>query len=394
VKILHLTPYIGNQSFGLGQVALNLVKAQVELGHHAEVWSADEAKDGYDAAGNAGLDTRYVRSFGSVGPEIAAISPSLYREGLRAGKSFDVIHQHGIWTSISYVNRSLAARYSIPSVVAPHGSLERSVVRKSAWKKRIASFAYEASNLSRAACLHAVASSERTDLRDYGLRNPVAVITNGISREWLSMRGDGVAFRAAYGLPKAARIALFLSRIAPKKGLPMLLEAWARIIGTRPGWMLVIVGSDEDGHLKHVEALSRELDISGSVRFLGPVFGPQKRDAFAAAELFVLPSYSEGFPVAVLESLGAGVPAIVSKASAWERLETKGCGWWVDTSVDGVTRGLVEATAMSSEALGKKGRAGRDLVANDFSWAHLAGMTIELYQWLKGARPQPGFVCP
>ena len=244
-------------------------------------------------------------------------SSELFRTAKEEGQQFDVVHGHGIWTGLSYVTKTFATLLRRPTVVAPHGSLERSVLTKSSWKKRVASRLYETANLKRASCLHATAEPEIDDFRRYGLINPIALIKNGVSDEWLKQEGNGARFREAYSVPADRRLVLFMSRIAPKKGLPMLLKAWADLDGRRPRWLLVIIGGDEDGHKKECERLARQLVVENSVRFLEPMFGQGKRDSFAAAELFVLPTYSEGLPMVVLDSLGAGVPAIVTRGAAW-----------------------------------------------------------------------------
>jgi glycosyltransferase involved in cell wall biosynthesis len=392
MKILHLTPSIGRGSYGLGQVALNLVKAQVALGHDSIIWCVDQPDESRRAAEGIDLSPDLIRSFPSIGPASLGLSPALYRAAMEYGANFELVHQHGIWTPISYMTKLLAAQYGVQSVIAPHGSLEKGVVRKSLWKKRIASWAYESDNLNNAACLHATAPGEIQDFRDYGLRGPIALIPNGISDTWLAEKGDAARFRAVTGIPQGSRVVLFMSRIAPKKGLPMLLNAWSRLGAATLGWLLVIVGGDEDGHRAEVQLLANRLGLDGRVRFVGPRFGQEKRDALAAAELLVLPSLSEGFPIVVLDALGAGVPAVVTRASAWQDLETKGCGWWVETSIEGLERGLSAALGLPPSHLREMGAAGRRLVSSRYNWATLAGKTLELYRWLLRLENQPTFV--
>jgi glycosyltransferase involved in cell wall biosynthesis len=283
-------------------------------------------------------------------------------------------------------------RHRLPAIVAPHGSLHRAVVRKSWWKKRLALWAYESVNLERATCLHATAQTEIGDFREYGLNNPVAVLTNGISDAWLQRKGDSARFRATCGIPPDRRILLFLSRIAPKKGLPMLLEALSRLVDLSTDWVLVIVGADEDGHKAEVELVAARLGLTPRVKFVGPRFGQDKLDAFAAAELLVLPSISEGFPMVVLEALGSGVPAIVTHASAWKDLETYGCGWWVDITIEGIERALSAAFTLPPARLREMGSAGRRLVASRYNWSSIGENTLELYRWLIQGGDRPAFV--
>lgn len=392
MRILHITNSVGSRSYGLGQVALNLMKSQLAQNNEPVIWTLDSAEDLQRNPGIAELPKGCIRCFPPLGPEIVAWSPAMMRAARLEGNRFDVVHQHGIWTAQSRVTNLLRERHRLPTVVAPHGSLEPRVLLKSRVKKRMAQWVYEAANLHGASCIHATAPTEVADIETFGLRNPIALIPNGISQTWLDSTGDGSRFRSKFGLPHDRRVLLFMSRIAPKKGLPMLLQAWSRLSPAHPEWMLVVVGGDEDGHKAEVEALASQLGLLQHVRFVDPILGQDKRDAFAAADLFILPSHSEGFPMVVLDALGAGVPAIVTRASAWEDLETHGCGWWVDISATAIVEALEDALGHSPESLSTRGAAGRKLVELKYHWRALSSHTLDLYDWLCHRGTKPPFV--
>jgi glycosyltransferase involved in cell wall biosynthesis len=220
----------------------------------------------------------------------------------------------------------------------------------------------------------------------------VAVIPNGISEAWLESLGDAGAFREKFALPAERRILLFLSRVSPKKGLTMLLEAVQNLRRDFAEWQLVIAGPDEFGHRAEVEDAIRQRGLGKEVRIVGPIFDQVKRDAYAAADLFVLPSFSEGAPVVILEALAAAVPVLATKASPWQDLETHGCGWWVDIDTAAISGALKDAIRRSPGELKQMGLQGRELVASRYTWAASARMTIELYEWLLGRKERPGFV--
>jgi glycosyltransferase involved in cell wall biosynthesis len=310
----------------------------------------------------------------------------------REGGQFDIVHQHGIWTGISIVTNTLRKHHGMPTLVAPHGTLEPTALAKSWWKKRLAGWMYEDRNLFEASCIHATASSEVIEFRNHGIQQAIALATNGISDTWLESVGDCDRFRARFQLPADQRFALFMSRIAPKKNLPSLLAAWATTLQEHPEWALLVVGGDEDGHEVEVKALVRQLGLETCVHFLGPLFGQEKRDAFSASELFILPSLSEGFPMVVLDALGAGVPAIVTYASAWQDLHTHGCGWWVEPSPPGLASALNAAMSLAPSALREMGKAARHLVATQYNWATLSVQFLDLYRWLRKGGQAPPFV--
>jgi len=282
--------------------------------------------------------------------------------------------------------------HRLPTVIAPHGALEAWALQKSRWKKRVALAAFERENLQQASCLHATSDAEVRDFRDLGLTNPIALIPNGVSQRWFDSVGSGVSFRKDYGIADHRRIVLFLSRITPKKGLLLLLEAMHRVHERFPNVLLVVAGTDEFGHLRTVKSQVTHLELDGVVCFAGPLFDQAKRDAFAASDVFVLPSYSEGAPMVVPESLAAGVPVITTHGTSWSDLRAWECGWWVEISADALARALAEALTLPEYQLAKMGHRGRELVESSYLWARQGKKAIEMYEWLLGRRGRPDFV--
>jgi len=308
------------------------------------------------------------------------------------GQGIAVLHQHGVWTILSHVTVRWRKAHRKPTVIAAHGSLDDYALRRSQWKKWLALAVYERDNLRSATCLHALSETELANYREFGLRNPVAIIPNGISESWLDARSDPAAFRRRFALLAESRILLYVSRITPKKGLPMLIEALHRVRDLPGLWCLVIAGVDQFEHESEVRSLVERLGLNRWVVFAGPIFGQEKRDAFAAADIFVLPSHSEGAPLVILEALGAGVPVLTTKASPWRQLVTRDCGWWTETSADAIEAALRDALSRPSRELVEMGRRGRELVRGEYTWTKMADRTIELYEWLLGQRSQPSFV--
>ena len=128
------------------------------------------------------------------------------------------------------------------------------------------------------------------------------------------------------------------------------------------------------------------------MKIIGPLFNQSKLDAFAAAELFILPSYSEGSPMVVLDSLAAGVPVITTKASSWNDLVEYNCGWWTEINTNAILTSLSEAIKLSKEDLQVMGEKGRKLIEQKYTWTQLAEKTIKLYEWLLGYSNIPDFV--
>jgi len=294
----------------------------------------------------------------------------------------EMIHDHGLWLPSNYKVAQLATAMKTPRVVSPRGMLEPWALNHRKWKKRLAWHLYQKRCLKTAAALHATSEAEAEQFRRLGLTQPIIVLPNGVDLPAVSASPEPAN-------STTQRTALFLSRIHPKKGLPLLLDAWARV---KPlDWNLHIVGPDEDGHLGELQQQARQLGLSSDrVRFSGPLDGEEKAAAFREASLFVLPTHSENFGIAVAEALSHGLPVITTRGAPWQVLETERCGWWVAVDRESIARALDDATRRPESELREMGGRGKEMVAARYSWDGIAREMLACYQWLlgRGARPQ------
>jgi glycosyltransferase involved in cell wall biosynthesis len=391
--VAHLVPLVGRRAFGLGAVAMQLGSCQARMGWNSQVWCVDEEDEARWATGVHGAPAELVRCFPRLGPHFLAYAPRLEKLASGTeGQVVSILHQHGIWTALSRVTARWHSAHNRPTVIAAHGSLDAWALRRSRLKKRLAWLLYEGRNLRTAASLHATSEAELRNFRDFGLRNPVAVIRNGITEAWIESTGDGSRFRLRHSISEDRRLLLFLSRITPKKGLPLLLDALAGVRRKLRDWLLIIVGVDEFGHRQQLMSQADALGIAGEVRFMGPLYGQEKRDAMAACELLVLPTHSEGSPMIVLDALGAGVPVLTTQGTPWEDLLRYECGWWVAISTAALGEALLDIAGRSKDELRAMGARGKDLVRSRYSWGASARQTLMLYEWLLGRADAPDFV--
>jgi glycosyltransferase involved in cell wall biosynthesis len=246
--------------------------------------------------------------------------------------------------------------------------LEPWAVRHKRLKKSIAWHLYQRRDLQRAQFLHATAAQEKQNLDRYDLAVPSGVIPNGVDLPDMAQP----PCRSS-----EERTALFLGRISPVKGLPNLIEAWARL--RPPGWRLRIAGPDEAGQRAALEYAAERADLRDVISFSGALDGEDKRAAFLNADVFVLPSHSESFGMAVAEALAHGVPVLTTTATPWVDLSARGCGWSVAPTAEGLTEGLRLATALAPAALRAMGAKGRNWMQADFSWPAIAERFLALY---------------
>jgi glycosyltransferase involved in cell wall biosynthesis len=105
-----------------------------------------------------------------------------------------------------------------------------------------------------------------------------------------------------------------------------------------------------------------------------------KTAAFFDADLFVLPTHSESFGMAVAEALAHGMPVLTTTAAPWQILRDRGCGWWVDATIDGIAEGLQQATSLDTETLRAMGAKGRAFVVAEFGWKRIANLMLSTYE--------------
>jgi len=249
------------------------------------------------------------------------------------------------------------------------------------WKKRVGMALFQRNDLDAARVLIATSSQECESIRKLGLRQPVAVIPNGVDLAVPQRVGNEPPRR-----PERVRSVLFLSRIHPKKGLLNLMHAWARLAPR--GWHLRIAGPDEGGHLAEVMALAQRLGIAASVDHVGEVDGERKSETYRDADVFVLPTFSENFGVVVAEALAHGLPVITTRGAPWADLETERCGWWIDIGVEPLVDALRTAMALGDEDRRAMGERAREHVRR-YDWTAIARDTVAVYSWILGKGPRP-----
>ena len=279
------------------------------------------------------------------------------------------VHIHGLWESSTAVAAEACRELHIPYVLSAHGMLEPWALRSARIKKLIYSHLIERRNVRGAACLHALTRNEAAQYRAFGAHSPIAVIANGVS---LPAHSDAELFFSRFPELRGKRILLFLARLHPKKGLEWLVESWRSIAANLPDAHLVIAGPDFEGTRPRLETVIQRKQLQGAISFAGMLRGEEKWSALSAAECFVLPSYSEGLSISVLEALGVGRPVIVTDACNMPEVEENRCGWQIPVSADSLTKALQELFSNSLAENRILGCRGAELIQNRYTWPQVA----------------------
>jgi glycosyltransferase involved in cell wall biosynthesis len=303
----------------------------------------------------------------------------------------DVVHNHSLWMLPTSYATGAAAKRGVPVVFTLHGFLEPWALSRSRWKKRLAGWAFQDRDLRLAACIHVNSVSELRNARNYGLRHPAAIVPNGVDLGPFAQMPPREELLRRYPQLKDKRICLFLSRLHRKKGLEHLVRAWHRVARKFQDWHLVIAGPD-DGMESRTRSALQTLGLSSSASLIGPLYGRDKLAAYSAADVFLLPSFSEGFSMAVLEAMAAGLPVLVTPGCNFPEAVTAGAAVCVEPTVEGTEAGLRALLGMSEAERREMGRRARRLIQCSYTWDEVARKMLKLYGWLLGGGPRPEFV--
>ena len=381
-------------------------------------------------------------------------SPKFRRVVMDEAKKADIVHNHGLWMWPNAYAREAAVAAGKPLIISPRGMLESWSLNRSKLRKAVAWRLFEKKNLQSAAMFHATADAEKRSIEkaiSHGLTRikgrispagcadrtggecsspgtpdsrdasssvdglklnttcgvPVVVAPNGVDLPDLGRRPARDILESKFPELKDRRWVVFMSRLHPKKGIDVLLGAWARQKDVASGsWrvksmqtealvtqllphrnpVLVLAGSDLIGYRKEVERMVRNLGLEDSVVIVGEVLGEAKDCLLANADVFVLPSYSENFGIVVAEAMSWARPVIASTGTPWKEIADVGAGWWVKPEEEVLAQALHKALGTRREALDVMGAKGRALVAERYTWAAPARSLVEAYSEVTGVR--------
>lgn len=375
ISLAVLTGSMSRRAGGLFNSVRALSRHLEQAGVGVQVFAGEDQFSTKDRAawGETPLHTFPVR-----GPQVFGYQPEL----LAALQHMqpDIVHLHGIWM-YSSIAAMAWSKTTGPRIISPRGMLDPWAVANSAWKKRFAAALYETRNLRGAACIHALAESERRAIRAYGVRAPIAVIPNGVDPSIGDQSQPSPAWEE--NLPDDAHKLLFLGRIHPKKGLAALIEAYQQLrSGEADQWHLVVAGWDQGDHEAELKAQVTAAGLEQSVHFIGPQFGDDKAATLSAADAFILPSQSEGLPMAILEAWAFRLPVLMTGECNIPEAFPAGAAIEITRNPKDLAEALRQFMALPQAERDRIGEQGRTLVETRFNWPSIADKMSRTYSWV------------
>jgi poly(glycerol-phosphate) alpha-glucosyltransferase len=429
LKTANLTGPVSRNAGGLYESVRRLVQQLMEENMDVRVMGLS---DEFTTADIGAWSPAEIHAFKPYWPEAFGYSPEYLRELLSYRP--DLTHTHGIWRYTSIATNNYCRITETPYIISPHGMLDPWAVRNSHWKKAIAHALYEGAHLQNATCLRALCESEAQSFRLFGLKNPIVIIPNGIdlptqtNRETMRHQEGRTTVSGQQSMitnlkSEGCKTLLYLGRIHPKKGLENLLRAWKQFLNTQPSsndWHLAIAGWDQGGHEAELKKLATELRLAWqdcksqntfplhlergegqgevsnlpSVVFLGPQFNEAKAECYRNCDAFILPSFSEGLPMVVLEAWANGKPVLMTPECNLPEGFAAEAAVRVETNPDSIARGLQTLFSMSANDRHAMGGRGLQLASTQFSWKFVARQLKYVYDWMLGGGAPPDCVYP
>ncbi len=314
MRILHVVANLDREAGGPAVACLGAARLMARRGHAVRIVTtarglaaADRAASG-PVAGGGRLD---IEAFPLGWPAFFGTSWPLRRRLREVVPESDVVHLHSLYLFHDWAAGAWCRRFGKPYIVRLHGTLDPYIRGRRRLRKAIAGLAFQNAVLERAAGLHYTTAEEWALALPAARNRRGAIVANGVDLDEYDALPDRAALRARYPAIGGRTVILFLGRLHEKKGLDVAIGAVARLLGGGADVFLILAGPD-DGMRGSAEAWIAEAGLGGRVLFTGMVAGATKRELYAGSDIFILPSRSENFGIAVIEAAACGLPVVIS----------------------------------------------------------------------------------
>jgi glycosyltransferase involved in cell wall biosynthesis len=287
----------------------------------------------------------------------------------------DVVHVNCCWLPLCSLVQKWSQNRGVKVVLSPHGMLEPWIVKRNYWTKKLpALLLYQKEAIKSADLIHATAESEKENILKLKYNDKVAVVPNSVDLSEIKLKDEW----------SIKRQALFLSRVHVKKGVELLIDAVTELRGGGEclDVSFIVAGEGDKEYREGIQRRIVERELQDVVKLVGGIYGEQKWMAYRNADVFVLPTFSENFGIAIAEALASGTPVITTQGTPWKDLETDSCGCWIKTDVKSLADALRKMLSLNEIELKTLGFNARRLIERKYSAEQTAKRMFELYKSL------------
>jgi glycosyltransferase involved in cell wall biosynthesis len=386
MKLLEIIPSLDPATGGPVEGLRQMSRALTKHGHQVEALTLD--------APDAPWLAPFPVPTHAVGPSAGwygytkRLAPWL----LAHARRYDAVIINGIWQYHSFGAWRALRKLSVPYFVYPHGMLDPWFKTKYPLKhaKKWMYWPWADYRVLRDATAVLFTSEEERELARQSFwlyRANERVVNFGIAGVDVSLHAARTAFYKQFPQLHDKRIVLFVSRIHPKKGCDLLLRAFETTRGADSRLHLLLVGPADANARAELETLAREVGVSDHATLGGMVTELVKWGAYAAADVFVLPSHSENFGAVVPEALSCGLPTLIStKVNIWREIDQFRAGLVAPDTLEGTTAMLREWFALTNEQRNTRRTAARSCFEQCFEVSVAAHKLADVVETLARAR--------
>jgi glycosyltransferase involved in cell wall biosynthesis len=373
MKVLHVIPSIAACYGGPSKVVIDTCRALRQAGIEAEIatTNADESADTpIPRELPAIVDDVPVYFFARQNRWRYKFSWPLTQWLERNVHEYDLLHLHALFSYSTAAAAHFARKQSIPYIVLPHGMLAPWAIQRNRFLKQYYLKLIEQKNLARAAAVQFTAEEELKASAFRGRANFVLPYVLDLTKQKNGHRRE----------PSCRPRILFLSRLHPKKGLDLLIQAAGKLAGEGKDFELLLAGNGDREYEEVLRAMIQRNHLAARTKFLGFVQGAEKTRLLHESDIFVLPSYEENFGIAVTEAMAAGLPVVISdRVNICDEVRSADAGLVTLPEPDALR--LAIARLLSDQGLrAEMGARGAELVGNRFAMGAIAGETVMIYQ--------------
>ncbi|MDJ0673796.1 MAG: hormogonium polysaccharide biosynthesis glycosyltransferase HpsP [Calothrix sp. MO_167.B42] len=388
MRILQIVPSISLVYGGPSQMILGLAPALAQSGVEVTVITTNINGDN----GQKPLDVPLNSPIQQDGYEIIYFRCSPFRRYKfsldlckwlnRHVSTYDLAHIHALFSPVSSLSAMICRQQQIPYILRPLGTLDPADLRKKKQLKQLYVAILERHNLAGAAAIHFTSTQEAKISARFGVSTKDLVIPLGVN--WVDGEENGKdnSIRQQLAIPHGIPLVLFMSRIAPKKGLDLLIPALEKLLANGLKFHFVLAGSNpqDPNYETKIRLQIQNSTLRSHSTITGFITGESKTALLQGADIFVLPSYYENFGIAVAEAMVAGIPVVISDGvHICQQVRDSESGWVGTTDVNDLVKLLTEALENPQERQ-RRGLRAKAYALQHYSWNAIARQIIAAYQ--------------